>query len=176
MKFEMERELSSLIGMPLWGMGMAASMQMFDFGECHEVMEPDGTGRMTGERALHVFCAWRIRSATQIVVASYDRCRKINLLTHYVENFGRDEKFDEHLSGESQGEQRGKAFLADKADLLTVLAVEIDNVGGFQLVFDKGFWLEVFPDCSIEGFEHWRLRKPLTDLPDFVIRVPLSEK
>ena len=102
-------------------------------------------------------------------MASYDRCRKIEILEDHVENFGRDEKFDEHLAGESQAWLKTKSFLAEQTDSLRVSEVVTDNAGGFRLLFEIGFSLDVFPDCSIEGFERWRLFKPITNVVHFVM-------
>lgn len=168
---ESEDALNQLIGLPMWHAGNAGSMQWFEFGECREIIKPDNSSRLVGEWALHVFCAWRICNLTQILVASYDRCRKIELLENYVENFGRDEKFDERLAGESQANLKIKAFFADKTDSLRVSKAVVDNVGGFQLRFETDIFLDVFPDCSIEGFEHWRIFKPVTNSAHFVMPV-----
>ncbi len=171
MKSESETALNQLVGLPLWAMGGAGSMQWFEFGECREIIKPDESSHLTGEWALHVFCAWRICDSTQILVASYDRCRKIEILENYVENFGRDEKFDAHLFGESQAFLRGRTFFADQTDSLCVSEVAVDNANGFRLSFETGFFLDVFPDCSIEGFEHWRLLKTITNSADFIVSV-----
>lgn len=171
MKSEAGNALNQLVGLPLWGSGSAGSMQWFEFGECREIIKPDESSHLVGEWALHTFCAWRICDSTQILVASYDRCRKVEVLEDYVENFGRDEKFDEHLAGESQAWLKLKVFFADKTDSLRVSEVVVDSVGGFRLLFEAGISLDVFPDCSIEGFEHWRLFKPITNSAHFVMTV-----
>lgn len=172
MKSDTEKALNQLVGLPLWGAGSAGSMQWFEFGECREITKPDESSYLVGEWALHVFCAWRIRNSTQILAASYDRRRKIDRLTDYVENFGRDEDFDKHLAGENQASLKTKAFLSDKTYSLRVAKVAMEGAGGFQLILDSGFSLDVFPDCSIAGFEHWRIFKPFTNSSHFVMSIP----
>jgi len=46
-------------------------------------------------------------------------------------------------------------------------AIFVDDVGGFQLIFERGGILEVFPDDSME-IEHWRMFRPGDGLPHAV--------
>ena len=70
---QIETVLRVVIGLPLTAAGRVADLEWFQFGRLREVPAHGGKTKSIGDYALHVQCAWRIRSATQIIVASQDR-------------------------------------------------------------------------------------------------------
>jgi hypothetical protein len=162
MKNEVETSLRQLIGLPLWGAGRAADLQWFQFGERRDVATRNGGTKSVGTWALHILCAWRIRSADRIVVTSSDCYMRADHLSESTEDFNWDEQ------GANQRDQRMAIFMADKEDTLIVTDVTADNFGGFCLQLATGFHLEVFPDVSAEDFEFWRLFQPSTESSHFV--------
>ena len=158
-----------MVGMPLWGASRAADMEMFAFGEKHNV--PDirrgkqvGT-REVGDYALHVQCAWRIAGPKGIVVGSTDRFYAAGDNPYYK----LDEVDWEDRPGENRSDEHRTAFFEERKDSpLIVQEVWADSVGSIALALSDGYTLEVFPHNSLER-EHWRLFQPATDEPHFVV-------
>jgi hypothetical protein len=60
-KSAIERHLTDLVGMPLWGMGRAASLVWLQFGDRLTAKSPLGHIREVGTYALHIDCPWSWR-------------------------------------------------------------------------------------------------------------------
>jgi hypothetical protein len=151
------RALSPLIGLRLWGAARCLNLEMFAFGERTTRLNRTGEEVEVGEFALHVQCPWRIVGPTGLVVGSEDR--------KYPDDENADwEEFD--ANGPSRCEARMNEWLEEYAEApLKVKRVESDHIGGFRLLLEHGFVLEVFPANSLRGehSEHWRFFRPSSE-------------
>jgi hypothetical protein len=57
---EIERALQPLVGLPLWAVGRAGSLEWFQFGGPRTVPTLRGGTKEVGEFALHLDCPWRL--------------------------------------------------------------------------------------------------------------------
>lgn len=163
MKDEIERSLSALVGLPLWGSGRAADMEMFAFGERRVVPDRRGEPVEVGQYALHVQCAWRLVEADRIVVASRD----------YFYSAGNPDveppDFDHDQPGANRRDERIKAFFSHCGeDLPVVQRVEADRVGSLRIAMSRDVTLDVFPNGSLED-EYWRFFTPRSNASHFVV-------
>ncbi len=144
---QIEECLDVLRSLPLWTSGRAADLQWFQFGKRHRVPTRKGGTKEVGDFALHLQCAWRVSGPRGIVVASRDRYEPKGDSSDNV-------NFEWDVAGENRCDERMAAFLAEHAPRM-VVGVAGDEAGGFRLVLDRDFSLDVFPDDSL-GDEHWR--------------------
>jgi hypothetical protein len=155
MRQEIEAALQVLIGMPVLSVGRAADLHWFQFGTQHIVANSRGGTKAVGDYALHVQCAWRIRTNSKIIAASRDR---------YVPANGIEvDDFDWDSPGNNLCDHRIATWLKEIAEALpTVIMVSSDEVG---------ILIEVFPDTSLvdEYYEHWRLFQPASETTHFVV-------
>jgi hypothetical protein len=155
--------LSEIIGLPLWGSNRALNVGMFEFGERRKQVNRKGKEYEVGQYALHVQCPWRIVGPSGIVVACEDR------------NYPDDEMSDwGHCAPDtpSRCEVRIAAWLQEHSSApLKAERAEADRVGGFRLLLQSDYVLEVFPASSLRGeySEHWRLFQPSNDASHFVV-------
>lgn len=161
MKEQTRRALASLIGMALWSSGRAADLEWFQFGQRRTVTKRGGTKEI-GEYALHVQCGWRIRRGDQVVVGGRDL---------YYPPKDSDVALDD-FDWDVQGANRRDKGIADlfqnETRQFLVREVEVGHAGGFTLIFDDEYALDVFPDDSLSE-EHWRIFKPSAEEPHFVV-------
>ena len=69
MKDAIERALRPLMGLPLWSIGRAGSLEWFQFGDPRIVPAFRGGSKEVGEYALHLDCPWRfVEPAGRVVV------------------------------------------------------------------------------------------------------------
>jgi hypothetical protein len=159
-----QQALLPLVGLPLAGLGRAANMAWLAFGQVREV-NVHGHPIIAGQWALHISCVWRLCQRGNIVVAYRD---------FYYDASGEplgDNAWDG--IGASHFDQQAVKLNAEfEANPPTVVAVGVDDVGGFSLSFDDDYRLDAFPDQAIriEVSEHWRLFQPGASLPHFVAR------
>lgn len=153
-KDRIAKALSVLLGLPLWGATRALNMEMFAFGERRTRRNRKEEDVEVGEYMLHIQCPWRLVGPNGIIVGSEDR------------NYPEDENADWrefNSDGPSRCEARlGTWFKECATAPLKVGRLEADSVGGFRLLLERGFVLEVFPANSLEGeySERWRLFQP----------------
>jgi len=168
LQHQIQKSLQSLIGLQLAAAGRAADLEWFHFGKLRTVSAYGGKTKLVGDYALHVQCAWRIRSATEIIVASQDRYYPADGVQTDEEQFAWD------VSGANRCDQKIRQWLESYADTMpTVRQITADEVGSLCLVFSSESRLEIFPDSTDtdEAAEHWRYFQPDTDLPHLVMRV-----
>src|SRR5436305_11099984 len=65
-------ELEKLVGLPLWGVGLAAGMLALFFGNRYTVTTPLGREIEKGDFGLHIQGAWRIVREDEVVVGYSD--------------------------------------------------------------------------------------------------------
>jgi hypothetical protein len=71
-KDEIQRALSPLLGLPLWAVGRAGSLEWFQFGTRRIVPTTRNGSKEVGEYALHLDCPWRLVGPDGLVVATDD--------------------------------------------------------------------------------------------------------
>ncbi|HUO60585.1 MAG TPA: hypothetical protein VMU24_07935 [Candidatus Acidoferrales bacterium] len=157
MKTHIQDALNALVGKPLWSSGRSAGLQWFSFGERQSVTGVRGNVKEVGEYALHIQCAWRIIRHDEVIVASgdvYAEPRKKPSRELHLKFTLLDERVQELFQGEA------RRFAVEK--------VEAADAGAFCISFSDGYALNVMPDDSSDD-EHWRLFKPYTEGPHFVV-------
>ncbi len=130
-------------------------MRTFQFG----VLRPVDRGS-AGDFALDVQCPWRIEGPQGIVTGRSD------LWTSIEDDAPFDENWDYETSPNLQ-DARLELWLAQNESSLVVKNVDADEFGGAAISLDQGFVLRLFP-AGTRG-EDWRLFRPKTDTPHFVI-------
>lgn len=143
MKEEFESALARLLGLPTWGSYGAADMACFQFGAVVRGVASSGKRKgeptVSGEYALHIQCAWRLRCVEGILVARRDY--------YYPAGDGPYEglkDFDLESPRPNRREERLAAFRERHAgDPARVESVAADEVGGFRLA--------LAPDCGLRS-------------------------
>jgi hypothetical protein len=147
--------LSQIIGLPLTAARRAADMRTFEFG----TLRPVERGSV-GDYALHVQCPWRIEGPDGIVTGRLDLWEPVE------DNAPFEDNWDYQKSPNLQ-DARLESWLARNKLSLVVKSVDADEFGGAVISLDKGFVLRLFP-AGTRG-EDWRLFRPKTGCPHFVI-------
>lgn len=156
---QIESALSALIGLPLSTSHRAADLQIFGFGAADTRMIRFGPRRgeqgEVHEYALHIQCAWRVSGPTGIVVGSND----LNYSSG-SDPLDTPEHWDRDAANTNRRDQRIRDWLGRAP--FVVDGLRADMFGGFSLLLEDGFALDVFPDDSLDGeySEHWRLLRP----------------
>jgi hypothetical protein len=153
---EVIAHLQKLVGLPLAAGNRAADMRTLQFGKLRQV----GRGSV-GDFALHVQCPWRIDSPDGIVTGRMDLYEPVERGPDF-DHDGWDYEKCPNLQ-DSQFDQ----LLAHHGAGLVVTSIEADEWGGAAIQFANGFVLRMFP-AGTRG-EDWRLFRPKTDTPHFVI-------
>lgn len=117
-------------------------------------------GGLIGDFALHVQCPWRIERPDGIVTG------RLDLWEPVTDNAPFDEDWDCE-KGPNLRDALVKQWLAQHESVLVVTSVEADEFGGAAISFNQGFLLRLFP-AGTRG-EDWRLFRPKTDAPHFVV-------
>ena len=147
---KIEARLSPLVGLPLWAITRACTLQSFQFGPRKVVTQEHGkragTQKEVGSHALHVECAWRIHGPGSVIVASRDRYETV------------DGGTDWDRVGMNRCDVQVRDFLEASCPC-TVLAVRADALGTLRIEFERGHVLDVFPDESGDD-EQWRFFSP----------------
>jgi hypothetical protein len=162
MKKQVQKALEVLIGQPLWSSGRAADLEWFHFGQRRTVKGTRGDTKEVGEYALHVQCTWRIRHGDQVVVGGRDLYYPPEQSDDLIEDFEWD------VQGANRRDKRIAELFQNETRQFLVLEVEVGEAGAFTVIFDDAHALDVFPDDSL-GDEHWRIFKPSTEEPHFVV-------
>jgi hypothetical protein len=152
---QVTKALAQIVGLPLTALRRAADMRTIQFGRLRAVERGS-----VGDFALHIQCPWRIEGLQGIVTGRTD-------LWHPVEdNAPFDEMWDYEKSPNLQ-DARLEAWLAQDGSELVVTTVDADECGGAIIGLIKGYVLRLFP-AGTRG-EDWRLFRPATSLPHFVV-------
>jgi hypothetical protein len=161
MKQDLENALQVLVDLPLWPAGRAADLAWFAFGNRRTVKGWKNHQKEVGDYALHVQCAWRITFGDSV-------------LTGRDDIFCTPEESDEPTPSNFNW-QKGNRFdrivqqlFFDGVRQFTVQAVDVGNAGRIVIRLEDSYTLEIFPQGS-ESAEHWRLFKPHTEEPHFVV-------
>jgi len=147
--------LSQIIGFPLTAVRRAADLRTFQFG----TLRPVDRGSV-GDFALHVQCPWRIEGQDGIVTGRLDLWEPVE------DNAPFDEHWDHEKSPNLQ-DARLEEWLARNESSLVVKSVDADEFGGAVIGLGQSFVLRLFP-AGTRG-EDWRLFRPTTGAPHFVI-------
>ena len=151
--------LAPLVGHPLRTIGRAANMVWLHFGEMREVTTRDGGTKTVGDWAVHVQCPWRISKRGRIVIAYRD---------FYYSPVG-DVLDDWDTAGASQFDSAAVSLRTEfETDPPVVTSVQPEDVVGFSIYFSHDYRLDVFPDCSSDLSEYWRIFQPGDSSKHFV--------
>jgi hypothetical protein len=150
MKSEIEAQLEILVGQPLVGSHGAGDMESFHFGEAVVPWrDRSGAERLESRYSLHVQCSWRIVHQSTLLVGYSDYFEARTDLAPPAEP---------EASGNTLRDQLLEAFYRERSDRGRVVTGQsASEVGDLRLTFDDGHVLEIFPDASLAGEEHWRL-------------------
>jgi hypothetical protein len=163
LKDEIEKALSSLVGLDLVSIGRAADLEWFTFGR-HKNAE--STAEELAPFALHVSCPWRLLGRGQVLAGSTDHRRPAGKDTS-------EEDFDSRLIGSEWIDVRQQQLREQLEQTRhSVSRIEVDESGWLRLALSFDLVLEVFPDASAaehDEVEFWRLFQPGLDYSHFVM-------
>jgi hypothetical protein len=153
-----ETRLAPLIGLPLWAITRACTLESFQFGPrktvTQEIGPRAGLQKEVGSHALHVLCAWRISGPSGVMVDSRDRYEIVD----DGENWDRPEA--------NRCDRRVQYFIVNACPC-NVIAVRADTVGSLRIELEREYVLEVFPDASTDE-QQWRFFSPYESTPHAV--------
>lgn len=166
MQAEVAVALTPLLGLPIWAAGRAGDLAWFQLGDRRTVPGDEGAEREVGTYTLHVACPWRLVDQERLLVGSGD------LLTP-ADPDAEIEDFDWDVPGANWLDVRLDELWSGFAAAPPIIqGVEPDPYGGFALHLSGGLRLEAFPNSTPTGHvatEFWRLLRPGTDAPHFVV-------
>jgi hypothetical protein len=165
LKADIEAALRSLVGLPMWGPTRAANMLSLQFGEPRLAPTRRDPTREAGERALNMFCPWRLVRGRELIAGSGDLYTPADAEADL-------ESFDWDARGATWWDRRLGQFFAAQGEPLVVRDALADPIGGFTLSFDGNVRIEVFPASAAAPHvetEHWRLFGPGTSEAHFVV-------
>lgn len=163
-----ERILEQL--MPLIGKKLSiarySGLRAFHFGPIR------ATSRGTvGDYALHINCPWRIEGPDGIVTGSGDFWEPadptIEIDLDTWEPWDNENSQDRLIRSLLEGYDPQTRSFVNETELLVVEELEADEYGGASLTLSGGYQLALFPDGTRS--EDWRLFRPDTDGPHFVV-------
>ncbi len=155
--------LQLLVGLPLWDIGRASTLQWFAFGNERRVVPTrNGGSKIVSEYSLHTECAWHIRHGDRILVASSDRYYPAG-----EDPYADIESFEWDSPGANQLDERISKLLEPQKAQWIVQEVHAELSGSFVLSMTENMFLNVFPDNSIID-EYWRLFRPYSSEDHFV--------
>jgi hypothetical protein len=149
---------SDVRGKRLWGYGRAADMVTFQFGSRTKKQSLLNKDVEVGEFALHIQCAWRIRTGNRTTVGRQDLYYPEDLIDERQE-------IPADFDWDQQPNRCGRllrSFFKDGKRELVVKRVEHGAAGSLCIELEQESFLEVFPDNSLPG-EYWRLFNPGND-------------
>jgi hypothetical protein len=79
MKDIIQKELSVLIGLPLWAVGRAGTLEWFHFGNHHAVPDRRTGIKDVGDYALHIDCAWSLATSPFGAIIATDEVSREDL-------------------------------------------------------------------------------------------------
>jgi hypothetical protein len=126
------------------------------------VTDRRGKQKQVGDHAIHVQCSWKIANQSGILVASND---------FYVPSsswVGEYDHCDWELNGNNLFDKRMQELFTRNSIQPGVTKVQVDQYGGFKLIFTDDLVLEAFPDSSNDS-ENWRMFVPYDERKHFVI-------
>ncbi|MDL2262451.1 hypothetical protein LJC11_02995 [Bacteroidales bacterium OttesenSCG-928-I21] len=150
MKDSIKQTLQQLVGLEFTRTTRTANMECLKFGVLHRI-DHKGIERQIGEFGLHLECPWRFTKKNIILVGNDDLFEQPDEKAEYDENFNWD------IQGGNLRDVKLDTFL--KSAKYIVKSVNADNLGGFELKFNRNIKLSVFPTLSskAEYSEYWRL-------------------
>jgi hypothetical protein len=170
-----EKALQVLMNLPLRRIGRAADMLWLQFGEWREVPSRKGGTRQVGEWALHIQTPWNFVRESRILVGTRDLYYYADSSAEYADS---GPEFDWKKDGESRFD-RYTATLNQELECTppVVSRIVCDSVGAFTLWLGDDLTFSVFPNCasSSPDFEFWRLFRPSTDHPHYVVATDSAE-
>lgn len=136
-----------LIGLELWHPARSVDLVSFQIGGKHQNVEEMKDESSRGQFALHLQCAFRIRSLEKILTS--------------VENFYHsakkdDDDFDWTEPRTTLFDARAALIFQPEKRRYFISSFEIGHVGSFSLACTNDLFLDVFP-CGFGDREHWRL-------------------
>ena len=157
MKADIDRALAPLAGLPLRGHARESNLLALQFGALRPAPTRAEPGRLAGEYALHVYCAWRLTRGDAVLAGSGD------LFTPSDPDEDLD-SFDYDAPGATWWDVRWRAYADAWGDAPPAVAsASGDAFGGLRLALGDGAALEVFPNSApAEHFEteFWSLTAP----------------
>jgi hypothetical protein len=163
---EITAHLQPLVGLKLSIARRAADLRGFHFGRIRRIER--GT---SGEYVLHIQCPWRIEGPEGIVTGRLDLWEPaqdspdIDWETwDYEEN---ENLQDRRISELLKGYDPDTRSFVNATGWFVVETVQGDMYGGAVITLSGGFRLVLFPAGSES--EDWRIFRPKTDEPHFVI-------
>ena len=125
-------------------------------------------GALMGEFALHVQCPWRIESEGTIVTGrdDFDEVPTVGEFAELID--GAELSLAEHRLRELMGSYDPVTrSIGNASERLVVSSVSVGSCGAAVFELSGGFRLGLFPSGSRS--EDWRLFRPTSDAPHFVI-------
>jgi hypothetical protein len=147
--------LNNLQNLPLLDIGAAGTLLWIHFGQEITITDHRARIRTVGSWAVHIQCPWRISGRHGIVVASGDFWDP-----PVLDDEERNELF-EARKDRSRFDVQIKHFLSDAQGVL-IKKCAVDPCGGFRLLTERSYTIEVFPINSQE-IECWRMFRPNSD-------------
>lgn len=142
----MKEELDKILDKTMPSMGRAADLFWIVFGKDILVEDYKGNKVEKNEYAIHIQCPWRLLKDNNLILGSRDI---------YIPKEGIEEsEFDYESFGMSLFDEKVKGIESELLPL-HVESISTDSTGGFKIVFNHCFVLEVMPDSSAE-IEFWR--------------------
>jgi len=170
-----EKALQVLMNLPLRRIGRAADMLWLQFGEWREVPYRKGGTRPVGEWALHIQTPWNFVRESRILIGTRDLYYYADSSSEFAEN---GPEFDWKKDGESRFDRYAVTLNKElESSPPVVKRIVCDQVGGFTLWLCDDLTFSVFPNCasSSPDFEFWRLFRPSTDHPHYVVATDSAE-
>jgi hypothetical protein len=159
-----QKALAPLVGLKLSIARRAADLRNFQFGEIELV-----DGGTVGQYALHIQCPWRLDGPDGIVTGRGDLWRHISgdyMPDDWEPNIG-DNLQGARLGELLQGYDPDTGSFVNTTDKLIVERVKAAAAGDATIHLSGGYRLLLFPSDSVG--EHWRLFRPNSDTPHFVV-------
>ncbi len=148
--------LTQLIGLSLSAARRAADMRTLQFG----TLCPVDRGSV-GDFALHIQCPWRIEGLDGIMTGRSDLWEPVESGPDI------DREAWDYEKGPNLQDAQLEQLLAQHGQSLVVREVDANDFGDATVAFDGGYVLRLFPAGTRS--EDWRLFRPATDDPHFVI-------
>ncbi|WP_052404779.1 hypothetical protein [Bacillus rubiinfantis] len=164
MKYEIEKRLTQILGLPFQIAGRSSNMVWFGFGDYFILKDKLGEKSVT-KYTINVQCSWRICSNEKILIASKDIY--IPSSEWYEEN-DEDNDFDWDIIGNNRCDELFVKFNETNQSCGIVDSVLADSYGGVKIFLNNELHIEIFPDESTEN-EHWRLFTPGNVESHFVV-------
>jgi hypothetical protein len=153
--------VSLLVGLPLVDTGLIGSMQTFGFGLGRDLPDRDGKLRHVPDFALHIQCAWRLVEREAAVVADRDLFYPADVTSELPDHF----EWQEQLSRRTALLER---FFQERSNSIVVRAIRARSDGALKIKFNDYLELQIFPNSTYPGTEHWRIFRPRSRHEHFV--------